>query len=169
MSSRNSQLERFQTIMRPVRRRDGRIRPQQPWGIKNRRHGYGHRPEINSLFVTSTPSTLSGGGEGVVWSVVADNTGLLVLDEISDADLLLLLPLLLAGSPSLLRLGRAPSLARCTRLLLFIASSLRRRSAQSTPSNPLLPPCRGEGLPPCSSAQNLQEGLLGALLKQRIP
>jgi len=155
--------------MRPVRRRDGRIRPQQPWGIKNRRHGYGHRPEINSLFVTSSPSSLSGGGEGVVWSIVADNTGLVALNEPSDADLLLMLRLLLAGSSSLLRLRRASFLARCTHLRLFTASSLRLRSAQSTPSNPLRTPRRGEGLPPCSSAQNLQEGLLVAHLKRRIP
>ena len=77
--------------MRHIRPRLGhrRYRPQQLWGIKNKRHGYGHRTEIILPLSILTPSSLSGGGEGVVWSIVADNwacrTGRTIRSRLGDA------------------------------------------------------------------------------------
>jgi len=94
------------------------------------------RRRYSSFFLTSTPSSLSGGGEGVVWSVVADNTGLVALDGLSDAGLVLLLPLLLAELSSL-RLRKASSLVRCVSSQHHHFAGVRPNQRHRTISLPL--------------------------------
>ena len=103
----------------------------------------------SSFFSTSW---LSREGKGVIWSIIANNTGLITLDKLSDADWVLLVPLIHTESSSLLCLRRASSLAHCTHLHLFTASSITDvQPNQHYQTILLLPPWQCEGPPVCTA------------------